>query len=92
MYTPSYAGGQTHNRQRSHLLKTPDGCREFPVIITDTVLIRISRRVMAKKVLHRQSHSCEHTRDLTDHEGNPCETYMQGAPHLNDAEKGGHHI
>jgi hypothetical protein len=47
---------------------------------------------MVKELLHRQNHSHDHNNVLTDHGGSRCKTSIHGAPHLNDAEKGGHHI
>jgi hypothetical protein len=55
------------------------------------VLNRVNRRVVAKELLHRQNHSNDHTWVLTYLEGSPCETSIQGPPHVNDADKGGHH-
>jgi hypothetical protein len=59
---------------------------------TGTVLIRLKRRQTSKELLHRQSHSHDQSRVLTDHEGTPCETSIHGAHHVNEAGKGSHHI
>jgi hypothetical protein len=39
--------------------------------------------------LNCQTPSYDHTHVITDHDGNPCETFIQGAPHINGVEKGG---
>jgi hypothetical protein len=39
---------------------------------------------------NRQTPSYDHTHVPIDHEGNPCETFIQGAPRINSVEKGGH--
>jgi hypothetical protein len=72
--------------------KTPDGRRNFPPLTTGTVPIRLDSREVAKELMHRQNHSHDHTRVLTDNIGSPCETSIHGATYMNDAEKGGHHI
>jgi hypothetical protein len=56
------------------------------------VLISLNRRQTAKEILHRKNYSHDHSMVLTDHEGSPCETSIQGGGHLNGAEKGSHHI
>jgi hypothetical protein len=55
---------------------------------TGTVLIRLNRRQTSKELLHRQSHSHDRSMVLTDHESTPCETSIQRAHHVNEAEKG----
>jgi hypothetical protein len=100
-------GSQAPTRERPNLLqakspRTKDTIRttKLPPHIASTVLIRLTRRhtnkttltLLSKQLLHRQSHSHNHSRVLTYYEGSPCETLIQGGAHLNDTEKGGHHI
>jgi hypothetical protein len=56
------------------------------------ILIRTGRRPAAKDHLYKHNHTDSVSELLCDCEGSPCETSIKGAPHLDEEERGSHHL
>jgi hypothetical protein len=63
-----------------------------PYLTTGTVQIRIGGRWVAQELIYKQNHSNNVTELVTDPDASPCETSIQGAPHLDEQVRGSHYM